>query len=170
MYKSSHHDQVEKEQLYMDEIKIELNIMKERNSWYSSKNYGFKCNKSGVKYHFPLQFFFRAVKTNLTADLTVIYSLVSWNIFWRENRCSKAKIHSTSTLGVDSSKFVVYIKAIKAMSFLMKIISSFIVLLLSVSIGPINEYINEPINEYIRFLFVKPSLSFNFPLTEAELL
>ena len=56
------------------------------------------------------------------------------------------------------------------MSFLMKIISSFIVLLLSVSIGPINEYINEPINEYIRFLFVKPSLSFNFPLTEAELL
>ena len=77
MYKSSHHDQVEKEQLYMDEIKIELNIMKERNSWYSSKNYGFKCNKSGVSYHFPLQFFFRAVKTDLTADLTVIYSLVS---------------------------------------------------------------------------------------------
>ena len=82
-----------------------------RNSWYSSKNYGFKCNKSGVSYHFPLQFFFRAVKTDLTADLTVIYSLVSWNIFWRENRCSKAKIHSTSTLGVDSSKFVVYDKS-----------------------------------------------------------
>ena len=56
----------------MDEIKIELNIMKERNSWYSSKNYGFKCNKSGVSYQFPLQFSFRAVKTDITADPTVI--------------------------------------------------------------------------------------------------
>ena len=100
---------------------------------------------------------------DLTADLTVIYSLVSWNIFWRENRCSKAKIHSTSTLGVDSSKFVVYDKNHQNDVILMKIISSFIVLLLSVSIGPINEYIRAIRERKKCFLMITISVRQTFP-------
>ena len=67
MYKSSHHDQVGKEQLHMDEIKIELEI-----HGILQKTTASNVISLSLSYHFPFQSSFRAVKTDITAYLTVI--------------------------------------------------------------------------------------------------
>ena len=69
MYKSSNHDQLGKEQLHMDEIKIELDT---EIHGILQKTTASNVISLSLSYHFPLQSSFRAVKTDITAYLTVI--------------------------------------------------------------------------------------------------
>ena len=64
MYKSSHHDQVGK-----DEIKIELDT---EIHGILQKTTASNVISLSLSYHFPFQSSFRAVKTDITAYLTVI--------------------------------------------------------------------------------------------------